>query len=118
MLRRPAGFHIYYVFSFHKSLLHPNNCLNLWEQNDQILLVMVDVCAETEIRELLPKTFVPLPKEFWDNKKTIDDIFDAIAAATDPKIKEEKVWHFIEPSNILCMLWLTPAGFDNRISCP
>jgi len=52
---------------------------------------MVDVCAETEIRELLPKTFVPLPKEFWDNKKTIHDIFDAIAAAADPKIKEEKV---------------------------
>lgn len=52
---------------------------------------MVDVCAEAEVRDLSAKTFVPLPKEYWDNKKTVADIFDAIAAANDPKIKEEQV---------------------------
>ena len=52
---------------------------------------MVDVCVETEIRELSPKTFVSLPKEFWDNKKSLDEIFCAIAAATDLRIKDEQV---------------------------
>jgi hypothetical protein len=52
---------------------------------------MVDCCVETEIRELSPKSFVSLPKEYWDNKKTTNAIFQAIAAASDQMIKTEKV---------------------------
>jgi hypothetical protein len=52
---------------------------------------MVDCCVETEIRELSPKSFVSLPKEYWDNKKTTNAIFQAIAAASDQTIKTEQV---------------------------
>jgi hypothetical protein len=55
------------------------------------LPVMVDLCVETEIRELSPKVFVSLPKEYWDNKKTTEAIFQAIAAANDPVVKTEQV---------------------------
>jgi len=52
---------------------------------------MVDVCVETEIRELSPKVFVSLPKEYWDNKITTEAIFHAIAASNDPAVKTEQV---------------------------
>ena len=52
---------------------------------------MVDCCVETEIRELSPKSFVSLPKEYWDNKKSTNAIFKAIAAASDQAIKSEQV---------------------------
>ena len=58
-------------------------------------LVMVDVCVETEIRDLSPKSFVPLPKEYWDNKKTTQTIFQSISAATDPSVKLEQVNLFL-----------------------
>ena len=56
---------------------------------------MVDLCVETEIREQSPKVFVSLPKEYWDNKKTTEAIFQAIAAANDPVVKTEQVIRLI-----------------------
>ena len=55
---------------------------------------MVDVCVETEIRDLSPKSFVSLPKEYWDNKKTTQAIFQAISAASDPLVKLEQVTYY------------------------
>jgi hypothetical protein len=66
---------------------------------------------------------VPLPKEYWDNKKTIGAIFEAIAAATDAKVKAEQVLAEVfsnRPACKSCQDWISivpgmATNWDNRI---
>jgi hypothetical protein len=80
---------------------------------------MVDLCVETEIRELSPKVFVSLPKEYWDNKKTTEAIFQAIAAANDPVVKTEQVIWSIKLIHWLNVIQVLPIEQTSMlITCP
>ena len=56
---------------------------------------MVDLRVETELREKMPKTFAPLPQEYWDkNKKTFEEIFSCISASDNVNVKKQALSHF------------------------
>ena len=51
---------------------------------------MVDMKVEKEIRDIMPRTFAPLPAEYWSsNKSSFNEIFDAIAASDNNVIKDQ-----------------------------
>lgn len=59
---------------------------------------MIDSLVETEIRDMSPKSFMPLPKEYWDNCTNLKAIFDLINASNDPKVKveHESPYHVVQ----------------------
>ncbi|GLV32653.1 Nucleoporin 107kD [Carabus blaptoides fortunei] len=61
-----------------------------WE--DQLwayMKTLVDIRVESEIRDFVPKEYNPLPSEYWNNKMTLDEVFEKISATRDNRIRDE-----------------------------
>lgn len=52
------------------------------------LKVQIDICVEEELRSTSTKSHVDLPKKYWDNKMTLEQIFDELEAHRNSSVRE------------------------------
>lgn len=60
---------------------------------------MVDLRVESEVREKMPKSFAPLPQEYWDkNKNSFQKIFSCLAASDNREVQKESLnpYHVVQ----------------------
>ena len=50
------------------------------------LKVQIDIRVESEIRSCCIKNYIPLPDTYWNNKMTLEQIFDELSANKNPKV--------------------------------
>ncbi|EFA09537.1 nuclear pore complex protein Nup107 [Tribolium castaneum] len=64
---------------------------------------MVDIRVESEIRDSIIKNYIPLPEEYWEQKKSLSEIFTILEASKNIDIAKEahEIDHVIQKLVIL-----------------
>lgn len=57
------------------------------------LKVQIDICVEEELRSSSSKSYVDMPKKYWDNKMTLEQIFDELDAHKNLMVRETAKHH-------------------------
>ncbi|XP_044271446.1 nuclear pore complex protein Nup107 [Tribolium madens] len=67
------------------------------------LRTMVDIRVESEIRDSIIKNYVPLPEEYWEQKKSLSEIFTILEASKNSDVAKEahEIDHVIQKLVIL-----------------
>ncbi|XP_015597229.1 nuclear pore complex protein Nup107 [Cephus cinctus] len=64
---------------------------------------LLDIKVESEVRGTMPKSYVPMPDEYWKNEMTLENIFNELHASKNPIIRAQasKPDHLIQKYLIL-----------------
>jgi len=65
-----------------KQLLASGMCSSWEDRLWAYTKAMVDTLVEDELRKTMPKTFVPMPQQYWDNVTSMDDIFEGASVGS------------------------------------
>lgn len=56
------------------------------------LKVQIDIRVETELRQTSPKSYIEMPKKYWNNKMTIEEIFNELSTRENIRdVAEDKM---------------------------
>lgn len=56
------------------------------------LKVQIDIRVETELRQTSPKSYIEMPKKYWNNKMTIEEIFNELSTRDNIRdVAEDKL---------------------------
>ncbi|KAB0794317.1 hypothetical protein PPYR_11156 [Photinus pyralis] len=53
------------------------------------LKVLIDIRVESEIRDNISKKYVPLPEEYWDQRLSLNEVFEYLESAPNTKVRKE-----------------------------
>ena len=62
---------------------------------------LVDTMVECRIREVLPKPLCELPNFYWNNKREIEEVLDAVNSTNIENEKDAKIFHEVQKFLIL-----------------
>lgn len=52
------------------------------------LKVQIDIRVESELRSVSTKSYLDMPQKYWDNKMTLEEIFDELSAHKNVSVRE------------------------------
>ncbi|KAK5644650.1 hypothetical protein RI129_005950 [Pyrocoelia pectoralis] len=51
--------------------------------------VLIDIRVESEVRDNISKKYIPLPDEYWDQRLSLNEVFERLESAQNSRVRKE-----------------------------